>query len=84
MLYGIACDSDGSGGSSGAAGAIVTPKTTQRIRKAGIFPEVYLKQHAAPEAFEFTGNSSRLDRLELILTILDAYLSSGDPLRVRL
>ena len=54
MLYGIACDSDGSGGSSGAAGAIVTPKTTQRIRKAGIFPEVYLKQHAAAEAFEFT------------------------------
>ena len=54
MLYSIACDSDGLDGSSGTAGATVTPKTTQRIRKVGIFPEVYLKQHAAAEAFEFT------------------------------
>ena len=84
-MYGIACDSDSLDGSSGAAGAIVTPKTTQRVRKARIFPEVYLRQHAAADPFEFTEELIKTGPTGTNLNDFRcAYLSSGDPPRVRL
>ena len=85
MLYGIACDSDGLDGSSGAAGAMVTPKTIQRMRQAGIVPEVYLEKHAAAEAFQLTEELIKTGPTGTNLNDFRcAYLSSGDPPRVRL
>ena len=85
MLYGIACDSDGLDGSSGAAGAIVNPETIQRMRLAGIAPEVYLEKHAAAEAFELTEELIKTGPTGTNLNDFRcAYLSSGDIPKVRL
>ncbi len=51
-IYAIACDTDGTDGSGGHAGAIITPDTLQRARQLALNPEALLQCHDSYHFFK--------------------------------
>ena len=55
-IYAIAADTDGLDGTSGAAGALVTPETLSRAREKGMDPAGLLESHDSARLFDTLGN----------------------------
>jgi len=55
-IHALACDTDGIDGSEDNAGAVVTPDTLARARKAGLDPRALLKNNNAYSFFEALGD----------------------------
>ncbi len=55
-VYALACDSDGVDGTSGAAGALVTPDTLERAARLGLDAREYLERGDAGGFFERLGD----------------------------
>ncbi len=55
-IYAIAADTDGIDGTSGAAGALVTPTTLSRAREKGLDPAALLESHDSARLFDALGD----------------------------
>jgi glycerate 2-kinase len=58
-IWAVAGDTDGIDGTEDAAGAIVTPTTLARARRAGINPDLCLRAHDSYTLFDATGDLLR-------------------------
>lgn len=55
-IYALAADTDGIDGTSGAAGALVTPETLSRAREKGLDPAAMLEAHDSARLFDALGD----------------------------